>query len=99
MNSGTSANGVNENKVGIGTLSPSQPLSVSGTVSASTSFNSNLFDSQWVTLRTADTTTLVGYEAGGATYAGDNNMTAVCHRALYSSDGSPANNYNTAVGT
>lgn len=99
VNSGTSANGVNENKVGIGTLSPSQPLSVSGTVSASTSFNSNLFDSQWVTLRTADTTTLVGYEAGGATYAGDNNMTAVGHRALYSSDGSPANNYNTAVGT
>jgi hypothetical protein len=99
VNSGTSAGGANANKVGIGTLIPYVPLSVSGTVSASTSYTAPDFDSAYIRFYTGDTTTVVGYQAGGTSYAGDNLMTAVGHQALFSSDGSPANNYNTAVGT
>ena len=82
VNSGTSINGVSTTKVGIGTLQPNLPLSVSGTVSASTSYTAPDFDSNYVKFYTADTTTLVGVDGGGTSYEGANQVTGVGHQVF-----------------
>ena len=60
VNSGTSANGVNPNKLGVGTLTPNHELTVSGAVSASTAlYGYNLYTNNITTTATStDTLTM-----------------------------------------